>query len=149
MDNRYTKGFVAGCLGATLLVVIMFILKAAGQGDPGFVSIYRTTFVASPEPPLDQVIAAFLFILSGGVWGVLFSVLVKKPTILNGFLFGLLPTLWLWVVVNAFIGKPLFNGFEIQGIVMPLIFNMVIWGCFVGWFLNRRTPSENHSTVSA
>ncbi len=146
MNNRYTKGFVAGSLGAILLVVVMYVLKAAGQGEPGFVDMYKSAFVASPEPPLDHIIAAVLFILSGGVWGVLYAMLVKIPTMLNGFLFGLLPTLWLWIAVNTFIGKPLFNGFSIKGILMPLLFNMVIWGCFVGWFMHRSKPSVTHNS---
>lgn len=149
MNNRYTKGFVAGCLGAILLVVVMYVLKAAGQGGPGFVDMYKSAFIASPEPPLDHIIAAVLFTLSGGVWGVLYAVLVKNSTVLNGFLFGLLPTLWLWVVVNAFIGKPLFNSFSLKGIVMPLIFNMVIWGCFVGWFMQDKRGSETRPVASS
>lgn len=138
-NNRIGRGFLAGCLGAVVLVVVMYILKAAGvAGDPGFVTMYNKTFLASPKPPGDAVIAAVLFILSGGVWGVIYALLIKQPTVLNGFLFGLLPTLWLWIVVNAFLHQPLFNGFTVKGLVMPLIFNMVIWGCFVGWFLSRR-----------
>lgn len=148
MKNCYTKGFVAGCLGAILLVVVMYVLKAAGQGGPGFVDMYKSAFVASPEPPLDHIIAAVLFILSGGVWGVLYALLVKNPTVLNGFLFGLLPTLWLWIAVNAFIAKPLFNDFSLKGIVMPLIFNMVIWGCFVGWFMQVKRASGTRSVAS-
>lgn len=124
----------------------MYILKAAGQGDPGFVQIYNSVFTASPTPPGDHIIAALLFILSGGVWGVLYALLIKNPTVLNGFLFGLLPTLWLWIAVNAFLHKPLFNGFTLKGILMPLVFNMVIWGSFVGWYMSRRTVA--HQTAS-
>jgi hypothetical protein len=64
--------------------------------------------------------------------------LTRSPTVLKGFLFGILPTLWLWIAVNAFMGKPLFNDFEWKGIVMPIVFNMVIWGSFVGWYLSKR-----------
>lgn len=149
MNDRYTKGFVTGCLGAILLVVLMYVLKAAGEGEPGFVDMYKSAFVASPEPPLDHIIAAVLFILSGGMWGVLYALLVKNYTVLNGFLFGLLPTLWLWIAINAIIGKPLFNGFSLKGLLMPLLFNMVIWGCFVGWFMQSAKPSVNHKDVAA
>ena len=138
MNNRYTSGFIAGCLGAIFLVVISYILKAAGQGEPGFVNLYHAAFVASPAPPVDHIISALLFILSGGVWGVFYALLIKKPSIVSGFLFGFLPTLWIWIAVNAFIGQPLFNGFTLKGMVLPLVFNMVIWGSFIGWFLHRK-----------
>ena len=105
------------------------------MGDPGFVGLYRTTFGANP--PIDQIIAALLFIISGGIWGIVFALLVKHPSTLKGFLFGLLPTLCLWVIVNPVVGKPLFNGFTTKGILMPLVFNMVIWGSFVGWYVKR------------
>jgi len=124
MNNRLVQGFIAGALGAVILVVIMYIMKAAGMGDPGFVGMYQATF--GPNPPADQIIAALLFIISGGIWGLLYALLVKHPSVLNGFLFGFLPTLWLWVAVNVFLGKPLFNGFAAKGLVMPLIFTMLI-----------------------
>lgn len=136
MDNRLLQGFVAGCIGAVLLVIVMYILQAAGMGEPGFIGMYKGAF--GPNPPGGAVVAAILFILSGGVWGLLYAVFVRHATVLNGFLFGILPTLWLWIAVNAFIGKPLFNGFEAKGLIMPLIFNMVIWGTFVGWYMSRR-----------
>jgi len=67
--------------------------------------------------------------------------LYKHPTVLKGFLFGLLPTLWLSMAVNSVIGKPLFIGFTTQGILMLIVFNMVIWGSFVGWYMTRRLRS--------
>lgn len=83
--------------------------------------MYRAQFGANP--PADQFIAAVLFIIAGGIWGLIFGLLVKHPTVLKGFLFGLLPSLWSWVVVNSYLGKPLFNGFAVTGLVLPIIFN--------------------------
>lgn len=136
MNNRLTQGFIAGAIGAIILAVIMYIMKEAGMGEPGFVQMYQGAF--GSNPPTDQMLGAILFIISGGVWGIIYALLVKHATVLNGFLFGILPTLWLWVAVNAFLGKPLFNGFDVKGLVMPLIFNMVIWGSFIGWYMSRR-----------
>jgi hypothetical protein len=136
MKHSLTTGFIAGCLGAIMLAIIMYIMKAAGMGDPGFVGMYRATI--GSNPPVDEIIATILFIISGGIWGLIFSWLIKRPTVLKGILFGFLPTLWLWVVVNAVIGKPLFNGFDLKGIIMPLIFNMLIWGSFLGWYTSRK-----------
>lgn len=137
MNKRLTDGFIAGAVGAIILVAIMYIMKATGIGeDPAFISIYRGTFGA--KPPTDQVIAALLFVISGGIWGLIYGALVKHPTVVNGMLFGILPTLWLWVAVNGYMGKPLFNGFTAKGLIMPIIFNVVIWGTFVGWYMSKR-----------
>lgn len=137
MKVSIKTGFIAGCIGAIILVIVMYIMKAAGLGEPGFIVMYRgMTHSTSASDPL---IAGLLFVIAGGgIWGILFALLVKNPTLLKGFLFGILPTLWLWVVVNSMVGKPLFNGFEMMGIVMPLVFNMVLWGSFVGWYCSRK-----------
>ncbi len=52
----------------------MYVMKAAGMRDPGFVGLYRSTFGANP--PLDRVIAALLFIISGGIWAIVFAFFV-------------------------------------------------------------------------
>ena len=137
MKHSITTGFIGGCLGALLLVIIMYIMKAGGMGNPGFVNMYHGTF-GEHSPVADQLIAAILFIISGGIWGLIFSLLVKRPTVVKGILFGILPTLWLWIVINAVIGKPLFNGFDLKGIILPIIFNMLIWGSILGWYTSRK-----------
>lgn len=139
MNKKLLKGFLAGALGAVILIIVMYILKVIGMGDPAFVGMYQAAF--GPNPPADQFIAALIFIISGGIWGLLYALIIKRPTVLNGFLFGILPTLWLWIAVNGYLGKPLFNGFAIKGIVMPVIFNMVLWGSFIGWYLSRNSSA--------
>ena len=142
MKASIKTGFIGGCIGAIVLVVIMYILKAAGMGEPGFIGMYRG--ITHSESAADPLIAGLLFvILGGGIWGILFALLVKNPTVLKGILFGFLPTLWLWTGVNAMVGKPLFNGFAMMGLVMPLIFNMVIWGSIVGRYCSGRTTSRS------
>ena len=141
MKASIKTGFVAGCIGAIILVIIMFIMKAAGLGEPGFIGMYRG--MTHSTNASDPLIAGLLFVILGeGIWGIIFALLVKNPTLVKGVLFGILPTLWLWVVVNAMVGEPLFNGFEMMGIVMPLIFNMVIWGSVVGWYCSRKTALQ-------
>ncbi len=139
MNNRLAQGFIAGAVSAIILAIIMYIMKAMGMGEPGFVGMYQATF--GVNPPVDQIVGLIIFVISGGVWGLIYALLIKRATVLNGFLFGFLPTLWLWVAVNAFIGKPLFNGFDPKGLIMPLIFNMVIWGSYVGWYMSRRNSN--------
>lgn len=136
MKNVLKTGFIGGCIGAIILVIIMYILMGAGMGDPAFVKMYHGAF--GVHSAADQIIAGILFIISGGIWGLIFTWMVKNPTVAKGMLFGFLPTLWLLIIVNAVIGQPLFNGFHAKGIIMPIIFNVVIWGSFVGWYASRR-----------
>lgn len=136
MMSRIKTGCTAGILGAAILVAIMYVMTAIGMGNPGFVEMYRAQFGTSSSA--DHFIAAILFLICGGIWGIIFAILVKNPTVLKGFLFGILPTLWLWTAVNAFMGKPLFNDFAWDELLMPLVFNMVIWGSFIGWYCSRK-----------
>ncbi len=146
MKASIKTGFIAGCIGAIVLVVIMFIMKSAGMGDPGFIGMYRA--MTHSNGASDPLIAGLLFvILGGGIWGIIFALLVKNPTVLKGILFGFLPTLWLWVVVNALVGKPLFNGFDLMGIVMPLVFNMLVWGSILGWYCSGKTARQPASVI--
>jgi hypothetical protein len=136
MNPRIKNGCIGGILGAGILAAIMYIMKAMGMANPGFVEMYRKTFGTNAST--DHFIAVILFLISGGIWGIIFGLLVKNPTVLKGCLFGILPNLWLWIVINAFMGKPLFNNFELKGLLMPVIFNMVIWGSFLGWYCSRK-----------
>ena len=136
MDNRLKTGFVGGVLGALLLVVVMYIMQLAGMGAPPFVNMYRA--VLDSNPPVDHILAGIGFLLAGGIWGLIFAAMVKHPTILKGIAFGILPSLFLWVVINPIIGKPLFNDFTVKGLLMPLLFNVVIWGSFIGWYCSAR-----------
>ena len=137
MSQRLINGFVGGCLGALVLVIIMYIMLAVNGAVPPFVGMYRGTFGTNAAS--DQFIATILFIISGGVWGLLYGLLVKRSTIGSAMLFGFLPTLWLLIAVNAFLGKPLFNGFTPMGIIMPVIFNVVIWGFVLGWYMRNKS----------
>lgn len=136
MSSRLKTGFIGGIIGALILIVVMYILQLAGMGQPAFLGMYRAVF--GNHPPLDHVIAGILFLLSGGLWGLLYAAIVKHSSVLKGMLFGLLPSLFLWVVINPIIGKPLFNDFTTMGLLMPLLFNVVIWGSFIGWYCSAR-----------
>ncbi len=142
MKATLYTGFIGGCIGAFVLAIIMYILVAMGQmPSPPFLDMYRGMTHSSGSG--DELISAVLFIITGGIWGSIFALLVKNPNALKGFLFGILPTLWLWVVVNAILGKPLFNAFEVKGLIMPLIFNMLIWGLITGWYCSYKLKSAS------
>jgi hypothetical protein len=132
-----SKYFNGGFYGALILIVIMYMLKFIDlAGDPGFVSIYKNSF-GSDNGFLTHLLASLLFAVSGGIWGVIFK-FVPDPTIWKGTLFGLLPSLWLWVVVVPMMGGEFFNGFATKGILLPILFNCVIWGSFLGWFSTKQ-----------
>ena len=140
MKYRLKIGFIGGSIGAIVLAIITYVMQATGQSIPPFVSTYRATIGTHAG---DQLIAVILFIISGGIWGLIFTWLVKKTTILKGILFGILPNLWLWTVVNMAVGKPLFNGFSLPGILIPVIFNMLIWGSILGWYASSKLKQSN------
>ena len=140
MKHRLKTGFIGGCIGAIVLAIITYVMQAINQSVPPFVSTYRATIGIHPA---DQVVALILFIISGGIWGLLFTWMVKNPTIIKGILFGLLPNLWLWIAVNGVVGKPMFNGFSLMGILGPVIFNMLIWGSILGWYAARKLKNSN------
>lgn len=136
--NNITKGFIAGAIGAVILAAIMFVMFLANLGDaPAFVAMYRK--MAGENVPLDYILGTLGFIGAGGIWGAIYALVVKKPTVINGMLFGFLPTLFLWLVISPLMSGEVFNGFAAKGLIMPVIFNVLIWGSFVGWYLSRRT----------
>lgn len=142
MKNRLKTGFIGGCLGAVVLALISYLMQVSGNGGvPPFVSMYSATIGTHPA---YQIVAFILFIISGGIWGLIFTWIVKHPTILKGIVFGLLPNLWIWLAIDSFLGKPLFNGFSLMGIVGPVVSNMLIWGSILGWYASRKmkTPAE-------
>lgn len=129
--------FKAAFYGGLLLILIMYLLKLIGTaGNPGFVNIYHAVF-GTHIVLVDHILAALLFAISGGIWGIIFRI-VPNPTPLKGMAFGLLPSLWLWVVVSPVVSGVFFNGFSLKGIALPLIFNCLIWGSYVGWYVSRR-----------
>ena len=139
MKHSLKTGFMGGCIGAVVLAIISYVMQAAGKSEPPFVSTYHATIGTHSG---DQIVALILFIISGGIWGLIFGWMVKRPTILKGILFGILPNIWLWTAVNGFLGKPLFNGFSLMGIVGPIIFNMLIWGSILGWYASRKLNNK-------
>jgi len=127
--------FKAAFLGALILITIMYLLMITGlAGNPGFVNIYHA-ILGEYMPVLDHFLAALLFAISGGIWGLVFR-LIPNPSPIKGMIFGILPSLWLWIVVSPIVSGLFFNGFTFKGILLPLLFNCVIWGSFVGWYVS-------------
>jgi hypothetical protein len=104
-------GFVAGVLAVAVFhQLAVFVLGLVGLGE-GAVYSFR------PTPPfgVPRVMSQMFW---GGVWGVVFSLVVDRlparwPIVVAGFVFGLAgPVLFGWTVVAALRGAPLFGGFN-------------------------------------
>lgn len=136
--NNNTKGFIAGAIGALILSAIMFVIYFTNLGGvPGFVGIHRRMFGESV--PLDYLLGTIGFTIAGGIWGAIYALIIKNSSLISGMLFGFLPTLFLWLVISPLMSGAVFNGFAAKGLIMPVIFNVGIWGSFVGWYLSRKT----------
>ena len=83
MNTRIKTGFVAGALGALVLVALFYAQWAAGLGGvPGFVGNYQATF--GTRGASDHVLGVLLFAASGGVWGAIYGALVSPLGRLEG-----------------------------------------------------------------
>ncbi len=134
-SKKLGKGFIAGFWGAVVLIIVMYVFEWLGWiGEPGFVGIYRSFFKS--DSIISQIFAAFLFAVSGGIWGSIYALLSRHSTVIKGAVFGFLPSFWLWIVVLPVIGQPIFSGFTLKGILLPILFNVVIWGSFVGAYMH-------------
>lgn len=138
MQDRLQVGFVAGLLGALILGALMTIMSLI-TGEPStFAGVYAGIFGAEAATATAWILGALLFAVAGGIWGCLYTALVNDPNIGNGMLFGILPTLWQWLVVAPLMGDSLFFGFAAQSLIIPIIANVIIWGSFVGWYCDQR-----------
>jgi hypothetical protein len=134
MRSRLQSGFIGGALGSCFIAAIMLVMQAVGGVTPMFIATFNATL--GPASPIVAGIAGgALFVLSGALWGVPFGALVRSPTIWKGIAFGLVPALWLWIVVAPMmLGKPAFFGFAPPKLLLPFVFNCLVWGTTVGWY---------------
>jgi hypothetical protein len=135
--GKITRGLTAGAIGAIILAAVMFVMFLANVGKvPGFVGIYRK--MNGENVPIDYILGTIGFVAAGSIWGMIYTLFVKKPSVITGMLYGFVPTLFLWLVISPLMSGAIFNGFAAKGIVFPVIFNVLVWGGFTGWFLSRK-----------
>ncbi len=131
--TRGVTGAAAGAIGAAVLAAILYTAFWTGiMPAPNFVAAERA-WLGARSPALDHLLGAAGFLLAGALWGALFGLIVSRPTVLKGMAFGLLPTLFLWLVMAPALGQPAFNGFRAEGILLPILFNVLIWGTILGY----------------
>jgi len=140
MQERLRIGFIAGALGSLAITIIMLIMQVGMGATPMFVGTYQSVFGPS-SLVVAELVGGVLFVLSGAAWGALFAALISQPTLVKGMLFGFVPALWLWLVVApVMLGQSAFFGFQIPKLVMPFIFNVIVWGSITGWYSAERVP---------
>lgn len=141
MYSRLQSGFVGGALGSVFIAAIMLAMFVVAGTPPMFMATFNATL--GPASPIVAGLAGgALFVLSGALWGVPFAALVRTPTIGKGIAFGLVPALWLWVVVApVMLGKPVFFGFALPKLILPFVFNCLVWGTTVGWYAGADAPA--------
>ncbi len=142
MASRLRAGFLGGTLGALVPAGVMTVRTLLGGPLPLFIKTYRHVFGRASLPEA-AVIGGLLFVLSGGAWGALFGEFVSDPSPARGLVYGIAPAFWVFVVVApVMLDQPIFFGFAAPEIIPPLLFNCLLWGVFVGWFMQRaESPS--------
>ena len=140
------NGFIAGVIGAVILAVLAYGMMLVTGDPPPAVAFYRGILQVE-NPPIDHIIAGTLFLIAGGIWGAIYAALVKNPTVISGILFSILPTLFVWLVMQPASGKGFFGGFAPKALILPLILNG-IWGVFVGWYLSSRTVVADRTAAT-
>lgn len=134
--TRVLTGGVAGLIGGMIAAALWYALYWTGVASlPPSLALARwgARFSGTTATLLGlvaSVVAAF-------GWGALFGLLVRKPTILKGTIFGFLPALFQWLVVAPLSRQPLFFGFTAVAIGLPLLFCVLVWGGITGYFSGR------------
>jgi hypothetical protein len=134
--TRAATGAVAGLIGGTVAAAIWYAAYWSGAAaTPPSLATARAALglngvAANAVGLLGSVAAAAL-------WGALFGLLVKKPTILKGMIAGILPALFQWLVLAPLSRQPLFFGASAAAIALPVLFCVFVWGGLTGYYCGR------------
>jgi hypothetical protein len=140
-------GFIAGALAVAIFHQAMVLLL-------GYVGLARSApWSFAPVPPF-AVPRLIDIMFWGGVWGVVYAVLIDRllrswPLWLVGLVFGLLgPVLFGWTIVALIKGNALFAGFNATRMLASVLIN----GCYgIGVALIfaglRRVVAGEHGVV--
>lgn len=132
--RRVKEGFAGGFLGGVFLLFLLALLQLVFRWTPLFVTVFDEV-AGGAATAVAWGVGALLFCISGGAWGVVFRALARHPSPRKGLAFGVVPTFWLWLIVApVLLGQPSFFGFDVRAMVQPVIFNVLLWGPFVGWY---------------
>lgn len=136
MKLMFKAGFREGAVGAFILAVMIYGLTLFGVVPEAiFITNFKAVF--GDLGLLVHPLAIVLYLISGGIWGFIFTLIPVKKSYLSGTLYGIIPTLWLWIMAFPSMGLPMFGNGDPLQIIGPLVFNLPIWGGFVGYRLSK------------
>lgn len=136
--RRLAAGFAAGVIGEALQYGALALFRAVKGGDgPASVRAYRRRGGRLGLP------IALVFGAAGGIWGACYGAASRRPGVVSGIAFGLLPMLWDGIAATRLAGARPFDGYTRRGVAVPVAGNMLIWGAVVGalcarWAIARR-----------
>jgi hypothetical protein len=136
--TRKGLGFVAGIVAAAAVVTITYLLMLTHVlAAPSFYYTSQAWF-GDRGTGMTHALGAVATIVGGGLWGLLFGLIVRRPTPAKGILFGLLPAAVTFLIA-------------VQGyrtLVAALALNVFVYGFALGrlasWWL--RPPSTSDTT---
>jgi hypothetical protein len=136
--TRMGVGFVAGLAAAGIVVGITYLLMLARVlPDPSFYYTSQAWF-GDRGTGMTHLFGALATIIGGGLWGLLFGLIVRRPTPAKGILFGVLPA------ACTFLVAPMGS----RPLIAALILNVFVYGFLLGrlasWWL--RPPSTTDTT---
>jgi hypothetical protein len=128
--TRAATGAIAGTIGGTIATALWYALFWAGASPvPSSLAVARNGLGLAGLPA--SAVGVLGSVIAAAAWGGLFGLLVRKPTLLKGMIFGLLPAL------APLSKQPMFFGATGAAIALPLLFCVFVWGGLTGYFAGR------------
>jgi hypothetical protein len=136
--TRMASGFVAGIVGAGAVVGLTYLLMLARVVEaPSFFYTSRS-WLGDRGTSVTHALGVFGSLIAGGLWGLLFGLIVRKPTPAKGMIFGLLPA------ALTFLLAPMGS----RPLMAALVLSVFVYGFLLGrlasWWL--RPPSSSDTT---
>ena len=123
-------------IGATVAAALWYAAYWTGAaGSPP--SLATTRGLLGLNGAAANALGLLGSIAAGALWGALFGLLVKKPTILKGMVAGILPAVLQWLVLAPLSHQPLSLGASGAGFALPMLFCVFVWGGLTGYYSGR------------
>jgi hypothetical protein len=134
--TRMAAGAVAGLIGGVIAAAVWYALFWTGVA-PQPPSLAAARFGVGVSGVMATVVGLLGSVAAAVAWGGLFGLIVRRPTVLTGMLFGLMPALFQWLVLAPVSRHPIFFGGSAAAIGLPLLFCVLVWGGITGYFAGR------------
>ena len=134
--TRAATGAVAGLIGGAVAAAAWYAVHWAGVAAPP-PSLATARAVLGMGGVGGTVVGVVASLVTAAAWGALFGLLVRKPTVLKGMLFGVLPALVQWLVLAPLARQPMFFGGTAAAIGLSVLFCVFVWGGLTGYHCGR------------